>query len=252
MGFVETEAIVLRKYNLSDADKIVVVLTEKRGLVRGVANGAKRLKSKFASSLEFFSRIHIHYFEKEERELVSIRNTDLVESVFGKLSNPEFYDAFAEIADLLIRFTPPNEPNERLYNMTKHCLMAGASNEKYVKSVKVYFEIWLLKLGGFLPEWNECAVCSKSLTGDTATGMGLDFRLICSDCERPRVPVSYVIRDCYNFAQRTGPKKFAKRVDERETDISGLAGVIAKISDAVLERAPTAAGTYDGPEIDAA
>ena len=52
MSLLETEGLVLKTYNLAEADRIVVFLTHGHGLVRGVAKGAKRLKSKFGSSLE--------------------------------------------------------------------------------------------------------------------------------------------------------------------------------------------------------
>ena len=55
MGLIETEGLVLKSYGLAEADKIVVFLTEEYGLVRGVAKGARRLRSKFGSSLEPFS-----------------------------------------------------------------------------------------------------------------------------------------------------------------------------------------------------
>ncbi len=52
MGLVETEAFVLRTYRLAEADKIVVCLTRDAGVVRGVARGARRLKSRFGAGLE--------------------------------------------------------------------------------------------------------------------------------------------------------------------------------------------------------
>ena len=55
MSLIETESLVIKSYNLAEADRIVVFLTREHGMVRGVAKGAKRLKSKFGSSLEPFS-----------------------------------------------------------------------------------------------------------------------------------------------------------------------------------------------------
>ena len=73
MGLVETEGLVLKSYGLAEADKIVVLLTEKQGLVRGVAKGAKRLKSRFGGGLEPLTVVQTEYHQKDERELVSIR-----------------------------------------------------------------------------------------------------------------------------------------------------------------------------------
>lgn len=238
MGLVETEGLVLRKYNLGDADRIVLILTETRGLIRGVANGAKRLKSKFHSTLEFFSRIHVTYFEKEERELVSIRNTDLVESVFEKISIPQFFESFSEIADLLIRFTPSNEPNKRLYHMTRHCLGAAKEDESVLPGVRIYFEIWLLKLGGFLPSWETCGKCGSNQHEVGTFRLNLDFQLFCGKCDTTGELLSPDLIALYNFAQRTSPARFGSHVKSLDKDVSSLARILGMLSDTVLERSP--------------
>ena len=43
MAVVETEALILRNYNLSDADKIAVFLTRSHGIIKGVAKGGSDL-----------------------------------------------------------------------------------------------------------------------------------------------------------------------------------------------------------------
>ena len=78
MGLVETQAIVLQTFKLADADKIVLCMTEKAGLVRGVARGARRLKSRFGASLEPSTLIQLTFFEKETRELVTIKSAEIV------------------------------------------------------------------------------------------------------------------------------------------------------------------------------
>ncbi|MBD0370802.1 MAG: DNA repair protein RecO, partial [Pyrinomonadaceae bacterium] len=83
MGLVETEAIVLRSYNLAEADKIVVCLTRSTGVVRAVAHGARRLKSRFGAGLEPFTFVQMSYHEKEGRELVTLRQLEIARSYFS-------------------------------------------------------------------------------------------------------------------------------------------------------------------------
>ena len=71
-----TEALILRTYKLNDADRIVVFLTRDRGKKRGVAKGARRLRSRFRGALEPLTRASVVYFEKESRELVSLHDAD--------------------------------------------------------------------------------------------------------------------------------------------------------------------------------
>ncbi len=239
MALFETEGLVLRKYNLSDADRIVIILTEKEGLVRAVAHGVKRLKSKFSGALEFFSRINVTYFQKEDRDLVVLREADLVEPVFRHSSDPEFFESFAEIADLLIRMTPPYEPNKRIYHMTRHCLATAVADRRLVPAVRVYFEIWLLKLGGFLPSWERCADCKRDFGKGVDAGLSIDFQLVCRDCDDGLEVIAAAAREHFQLAQKTSPTAFSKRSLERDDhDLAVLRRTVGRISDAVLERMP--------------
>ena len=78
MGLVETEAIILRTYNLAEADKIVICLTRKAGVVRGVARGSRRLKSRFGAGLEPVTLVSLSYHEKERSELVALRQAEII------------------------------------------------------------------------------------------------------------------------------------------------------------------------------
>jgi len=89
MPLHETESIVLKSYNLAEADRIVVFFTRSFGVIRGVAKGARRTRSKFGSSLEPFSEISLEYFQKDDRELVSVQRADLVRSAFFSAARPE-------------------------------------------------------------------------------------------------------------------------------------------------------------------
>jgi DNA repair protein RecO (recombination protein O) len=89
LGLVESEAIVLRTYNLAEADKIVVCLTRRAGLVRAVARGARRLKSKYGAGLEPYTLLSLSFYEKEGRELHSLRELEIVRSYFHLSGNME-------------------------------------------------------------------------------------------------------------------------------------------------------------------
>jgi len=47
-----TDAINLKAYNLSEADKIIVMYSRDKGLIRGVAKGVKKPKSKLGARMD--------------------------------------------------------------------------------------------------------------------------------------------------------------------------------------------------------
>ena len=49
MRVYQDDAVVLRLHKLGEADRIVTLLTRRNGLVRGVAKGVRRTRSKFGA-----------------------------------------------------------------------------------------------------------------------------------------------------------------------------------------------------------
>src|SRR5437870_4497519 len=64
MPLLKTPAIVLKSRKWGDADRIVTFFTLKHGKVRGVARGARRMKSRFGGTLEPFVYCDLVLYEK--------------------------------------------------------------------------------------------------------------------------------------------------------------------------------------------
>lgn len=227
MPLVETESLIIKTYNLSEADKIVVLMTRTHGMVRGVAKGAKRLNSKFGGSLEPFSVVQITYFQKDAVELVSIQRIELIKSNFEVASNPEFLQKFTHLAELLISFSPPHDPNDALYRMVRACLETAASTATNLPAVGIYFKLWLLRLSGFLPDWSVCQNCGRELRETEEVGLNGMFELRCDDCSRrPAAKISASARSIALSARKVSPEKFAESTRENEVLISELKPIL--------------------------
>lgn len=167
MPLHKTEAFLLRTYALKEADKICVFLTKDQGKVRGVAHGARKLRSRFGSSLEPFTEVSLSYFQKEGRELVSVSSCDILRSHFERgARDVETASAFSYMAELLSEFLPEHEPNERLYRLVLATLEAVEGEDGDLAQILRYFESWLLKLVGFFPDTSHCAMCDEPIPDD--------------------------------------------------------------------------------------
>ena len=231
MALFETESLILKTYPLAEADKIVVFLTQNNGLVRGVAKGAKRLKSRFGGGLEPFSIVNLTFYQKEERELVSISQIDLQKSFFESASNPLFLQKFAYLAELLSEFVPPHEPNERIYRMTRICLETAAENPEFLEAVALYFEIWLLRLGGYLPSWENCDNCKRQFGAMENASVQVNFHLLCENCQlvKNRNLISADLRKIYSVAQTLSPAKFAALIGGKTEEIKEVSGILKRL-----------------------
>jgi len=178
-------------------------------LIRGVAKGARRMRSRFGAGLEPFTVIRLEFREKENRELVTINGVEILKSHFDLAADVECTEALGYMAELVNEFAPPHEANEKLFRMVAACLDALAATPSTSKIVLRYFEIWILRLAGSFPDVSACAVCGKSLNSQPAF---LDFEsaVRCGTCSRGvGTPLGPNLRQTLLSSQRLGPGDFA-------------------------------------------
>src|SRR5262249_32383345 len=196
MPLHETDAFVLRTYTIKEADKVCVFFTREAGKLRGVAHGARRLKSRFGASLEPFTEVSLVYYQKENKELVSISNCEIINSQFVEGMSGEMLGVMHYLAELVIEFIPDHEPNERVYRLIAATLeslrrigaplapaaMDAKGRNENLPAVVRYFEIWMLKLAGFFPHWKNCGACGRDLTNQAAVWLTNEGIPQCSAC----------------------------------------------------------------------
>ena len=168
MPLYTTDALILRTYQLGEADRIVVFLTSDRGKKRGVANGARRLKSRFVGGLEPLTLARLAYYERERRDLVRLSYVEPVRSPLlardgDVLGHVEYF------AELIDECAPEADPNAALYRL------GAAVVDSLVDAIPVerlarYVEYWVLRLQGVYPSLVACHRCG----GDPAGGGRID------------------------------------------------------------------------------
>lgn len=162
MPFDFTEAIVLRTFPSHEMDKIVVFFSRDKGLLRGVAKGARKFGNRFGSSLEPLSYVKIFYYEKERQDLLVISQCDLLESFLDLQSDFNLACTLSYWAELIEEFYPSRMKEEPLFRLLLACLRSlrlGNNRELLTR----YFETWLLRLSGLLPATQRCLHCRRPL-----------------------------------------------------------------------------------------
>ena len=240
MGLVNTDAIVLRTYNLAEADRIAVCLTRSVGLVRAVAKGARRMKSRFGAALEPFTVIRLAFYERENRELVSISSAEILKSHFDLAAQLEASEVLAYMGELVSEFAPPHEANEKLFRMVTACVEALEAAPESPRLVLRYFEVWLLRLAGLFPDVRSCAECGARLDeGDTAC-LDVEANPHCQRCSRgPATRLLPETQRTVMASQRLAPADFAKAFQElSETSEAQLAELTHRLIVRALDRRP--------------
>jgi len=156
----ETEAIILKTFPLGEADRLVSFLGRASGRMRGVAAGARRLKNRYGSTLEVLSHVQIWYAERETRELVRIQQADLLESFNKAQSDYSLSTGLALVSEVAEQVLPEHEVNEAMFRLI--LLTAREVERRGGTALPIsYFAFWTVRLAGWLPRFDVCAVCGK-------------------------------------------------------------------------------------------
>jgi len=187
MPLRESEAIVLRTTRLGEADKIVSLLTRQWGRLRAVAAGARRPKSRWGALLEPMTHIRAWIFERENRDLLRMNSADLIESFFDMQKEYRIQVATQYLGEVTERLLPEREANERSFRLLV-AVLKGLKISGEVDRPLVYFDYWMLKLGGVLPDFERCQNCGRPLGHEGFYGPGSEGPG-CRDC-KPRAAVA--------------------------------------------------------------
>jgi DNA repair protein RecO (recombination protein O) len=182
MSLKQSEAIVLRTYPLREADLLVTLFTRAEGRIKGVARAAKKSRRRFGGALEPVTLVRVHYDDREGKELARLDACDILWSPMSdELDYPRVV-ALEHVAELLDELLPDREANDAIFRLAVSVLHQLRTGE--IWTPLTYFQLWLVRLVGFLPELGTCLACGRTLNGDRAYYHALADGLMCQQHKR--------------------------------------------------------------------
>src|SRR5580704_17638339 len=182
MALKESEAIVLRTYPLREADLLVTLFTRVEGKVRGVARAAKKSRRRFGAALEPLTWVRVYYDDRERHELARLDACDILDSPLASAMTYPRAVALGHVAELLDELLPEREANDTVFRLALSVLAGLRASDVWLPVT--YFELWMTRLMGYLPELSECIVCGCPLNGSRAFFHALSDGLVCADDKR--------------------------------------------------------------------
>jgi DNA repair protein RecO (recombination protein O) len=159
MPLYKEQGIVLRSVKLGEADKIVTILTQGSGKVRGVAKGVRRTQSKFGARLEPLT--HVSLLMYRGRSLDTVTQAEII-APFRRIRGSFDLIAAAEtMLESVDKVAEEHERNVRLFLLLLAGLRALEAGPRDPAAVAESFVLKLLSLSGFHPALSGCAVCGS-------------------------------------------------------------------------------------------
>ena len=182
MALKESEAIVLRVYPLRESDLLVTLFTRAEGKVKGVARAAMKSKRRFGGALEPLTYVRAFYEDRERQELARLDSCEVIESPMASEVTYARATALAHVAELLDQLMPDREASDAVFRLSLAVIQELRGPALWMPLT--YFELWMTRLMGFLPEFAECVVCDRPLEGERAFWHALADGLTCVDDKR--------------------------------------------------------------------
>jgi len=178
----ESEAIVVRTYPFRESDLLVTLFTRNEGKVRGVARAAKKSRRRFGGALEPLTHVKLSYEDRERQELVRLDACEVIDSPLAtEVSYPRAV-ALGHVAELLDELLPDREANDAVFRLALSVL-AQLRGDEFWQPI-TYFELWMARLMGYLPDLSECLSCGQVLNGSRAYFHALADGLMCPEHKR--------------------------------------------------------------------
>lgn len=155
-----TEAVVLRRSDFGEADRLLTIYTPAMGKLRTIAKGVRKPISRKGGHLELFtySRLLI----ARGRSLDIITQAETIEA-FRPLRRSLWRATYAcYAAELLDSFTAENEENRPLFDLFLATLN-HLSAETRLKLAIRFYELRLLELVGYRPQLFRCLKCGTEI-----------------------------------------------------------------------------------------
>jgi DNA repair protein RecO (recombination protein O) len=201
----KTEAIVLRRTNLGEADKILTLYSPNLGKIRAIAKGVRRPTSKLGGHVELLT--HCSLMLARGRDLDIVTQGQTIDSFLPLRGDLWRISCALYLAELVDAFAAENVENRPVFDLLLDALH-WLGQARHTELVLRYFELHLLGHLGYRPQLYECLSCKSPLKPRanlfSASGGGILCRA-CADTEPVTRPISVNALKVLRFLQNSDP-----------------------------------------------
>jgi DNA repair protein RecO (recombination protein O) len=161
MSVLTSEAVVLRTWPVHEADLIVSFFTRDFGRVRGVAKSALKSRKRFGGALEPMTVARAWFAERPRQELVRLDQLEIMRSPLSAPIDPVRLTVLSFFAELLDEALPDHDPQETVFRLLVAVLEQTTVEQPWMPLT--YFQLWMTRLMGLLPDIAHCTACGAAL-----------------------------------------------------------------------------------------
>ena len=196
-----TNAINLKSYNLNDADKIIVLFSKEKGLLRGVAKGLKKPKSKLGARMD--SLVANNLMMIKGRSMDKICQAHALNTFKGIREDMDKLVYSSYLTEIVANFGVEDDPSsEEIYELLYKALnrIDTAKDKKEVLIAIIKFQLKFALIEGFALEFDTCLCCREQILNEDmfiSLQMGGVLCKECNETFKVNLKLNHKIRDFF-------------------------------------------------------
>lgn len=185
MNNVVTDAINLKSYNLKDSDKIVVMYSKELGLIRGVAKGVKKPKSRLGARMDSLIANKVMLYKGKNLDTIC-----QAEALNTFKDSRQDYDKLmysSYISEIISIFGVEDDPSSKeVYDLFYKALdrISNADSKKDVMIAVIKFQLKMMLIVGFGLEFDTCLCCREEILNEDMYFSIQMGGVVCEECNK--------------------------------------------------------------------
>lgn len=178
-----TDAINLKSYNLSESDKIIVMYSKEKGLIKGVAKGCKKPKSKLGARMDMLVANKLMFYKGKNLDTICEAQILNMFKENRKDMDKLFYSMY--VSEIIHNFGVEDDPSAgEIYDLFYKVLekIAESEDKKEILLGVIKFQLKIMQISGFGVELDTCLCCREQILEENMYFSSKMGGVICEDC----------------------------------------------------------------------
>lgn len=179
----ENTAIVLRRVNYRDNDRMVTLLSPSRGRIDAIVRNCRKPRSHNLNAAELFALGDYMLVESGGR--MTVTSVHLIETFYPLRSDYTRLTCGTWLLSLAEAAAEPEQEQQELFMLLLHTLSRLAFSDQPWKPLLSGFLLHFSACQGFKPRLNHCSLCGKRLGDEPPLFFDpADGGVVCGSCRR--------------------------------------------------------------------
>ncbi len=223
MSIYRTKAIVIKRRNQGEADRVLTLFSYELGRISAIAKGSRKQKSKYGGAVELFTEAEFVLSTGKTFQIIT--EVSPIQHYLSETTDLELIADAHFFSELTVKAIVEEHSLPSVYEALAFCL--GNLGKINRQVLKVYYISQILKALGSYPELSVCLVCHKKPDGEirfshTAGG------IFCVDCNPVTESLKHADKDTiklWRFIQEASVNQI-QRLSVTEDQANILASVV--------------------------